>query len=110
MALTPSNRPPHDDALCGTREYGDCFKCVIQGVRLGKPSDFPTRTYSKTPPRGSSNSYEAGIPVSHRPDGSVMPYLRSDGEIMGQKEYDSKRRVIEENRKRLANASSSPQN
>ena len=98
-----AERPKHDDALCGTAEYGTCFGCHIRTVQVGLPRDFPTRErkgWAKTP----NNSYEKGIPVSVRPDGSQMPYLTANGGVMGQVEYDQKRRVIEENRRRLHNA------
>jgi hypothetical protein len=99
-------RPEHDDELCPTREV-PCFKCHLRGVTIGMPSDFRSRsTYLKAAPRKPGMSYEKGVPVSHRPDGTVMPYLRSDGDPMHQKEFDSKRHLIRENMERLNAASS----
>ena len=98
-----SNRPPHDP------EKGpdcECFQCHIGAVNLGFGRDFATRTPSKTPPRRPDNSYNKGIPVTERPGGFVMPFLRKDGETMGQHEFDSKRHQIEENRRKAHNAPS----
>lgn len=98
----PSQRPEHDDALAaaGTCE---CFGCHLRGVTVGKPSDFPSRGYShNAPPAGPKNSYERGVPVSVRGNGQFqMPYLRADGDIMYQKEFDSKSHQIADNRARI---------
>ena len=106
MAVTESTRPPHDESLGANCE---CFTCVLRGVQIGRIHD-PDRIVKARPGmfRRPNNAYEAGIPTSKRPGGFEMPYLRSDGEQMGQVEFDSKRHVIEENRKRLAQASPSP--
>jgi hypothetical protein len=96
-------RPEHDDEVCPTIER-PCFRCHMGSLTLGFPSDFKSRsTYLSKAPRTPNNSYEKGIPTSRRPDGSEMPYLRADGEVMGQKEFSQKRHQIEENRKK-ANA------
>jgi hypothetical protein len=98
-------RPEHDDEVCPTLQR-PCYRCHLDSIKdnIGQPSDFASRsTYLKNPPRTPNNSYEKGIPTSRRPDGSEMPYLRADGETMGQREFDSKRHQIEENRKK-ANA------
>lgn len=93
-------RPEHDVEVCPTLER-PCFRCHLDGLTIGLPSDFKSRsTYLKAPPRTPDNSWEKGIPTSRRPDGSEMPYLRADGEVMGQKEFSQKRHQIEENRKR----------
>jgi hypothetical protein len=77
-------------------------------LNIGKPSDFGTRTWRKQDPeKRPRNSYERGIPVSRRPDGSEVPYLRADGEIMRQKEFDAKSHLIEENKRRAHNATAS---
>ena len=101
-------RPEHDEEICPTLAV-PCFRCHIHGgLTIGLPKDFRTRTRSKTPPRRNQSSYNAGIPVSHRPDGSVMPYLRSDGEVMHQKEFDEKgRHRIKDNLAKLQGATSS---
>lgn len=39
-----------------------------------------------------------------RPGGTVMPFLRADGEVMRQNEYNAKRRLIDEARRRAHNA------
>jgi hypothetical protein len=63
---------------------------------------MPTRTnYVKNPPKTYDNAYERGVPVSRRPDGSVMPYMRSDGDPMFQREFDQKRHLIDDNRHRI---------
>jgi hypothetical protein len=49
-------------------------------------------------------SYQNGVPVSERPGGTVMPYLRSDGETMRQVEFNQNRRSIEENKRRAHHA------
>lgn len=35
-----------------------------------------------------------------------MPFLRSDGDVMYQREFDSKKRLIEDNRKRVEKSTS----
>jgi hypothetical protein len=91
-------RPPHDPEK---GEECECFQCHIGSVNLGFPRDLATRTYSETPPRGTTmNSFENGIPTSKRPGGTEMPYLRSDGEVMRVKEFREKSHQIKENRKR----------
>ena len=92
-----SDRPPHNPEL---GDECECFACHIGSLTLGLPKDFPSRTYSKAEPRRADNSYAKGIPVSHRPDGSVMPYLTSSGDVMYQNEFNRKRRLIEENKRR----------
>jgi hypothetical protein len=105
--MEPSDRPEHDDEICPTLDR-PCFGCHTGSLTVGLGRDFPTRTRSKTPPRVSDNSYNKGIPVMERPGGTVMPYLRKDGETMGQREFDQKRRQIEENRRKAHNAPVAP--
>lgn len=58
------------------------------------PSATPTRTANRpfVPPATPNNAYERGVPRDHR----GMPYLDTAGGVMGQREYDQKRRQIEE--------------
>jgi hypothetical protein len=98
--MTESTRPPHDDERCASGD--ECFRCHVRGLTLGLPSDMPTRTnYAKNPPRQYENAYERGVPTSVRPDGSVMPYIRADGDPMYQREFDAKRHAIDDNRRRI---------
>ena len=98
---TPSERSnEHVDG-----EEVDCWPCVLGTVILGKPSDFPTRSWRKmAPDRKPNTSFENGVPVQPRPGGTVMPYLRSDGEVMRQKEVAEKRQLIKRNANRAAQA------
>ena len=100
-------RPAHDDELCRTRET-PCFACHVGSLTLGLPSDFPSKTYSKAEPRRADNSYAKGIPVSHRPDGSQMPYLTANGDVMYQNEFNRKRRLIEDNKRKAAQVGLAP--
>ena len=93
-----SERPAHDPQL---GEACECFPCHIGSLTLGLPKDFPSKTYSKAEPRRADNSYAKGIPTSRRPDGSEMPYLRSDGEVMYQNEFDRKRHLVKDNLRRI---------
>jgi len=98
-------RPEHDDEVCPTLQR-PCFSCHIRGLTIGLPSDFRSKsTYLNVAPRTPNNSYEKGVPVSRRNGGTVMPYLRADGETMHQVEFDRKRHRIEENRAKLAASS-----
>ncbi len=100
-------RPAHDPERGADCE---CFACHIGSLTLGLPKDFPTRSYSKAEPRRPDNSYAKGIPVSHRPDGSRMPYLTASGDLMGQREFDRKRHLIDDNRQRLEQSSAQSSN
>ncbi len=99
-----AERPPHDPEL---GEACECFSCHINGLTIGLPRDFKSRTY-RGEPRRPNNSYEKGIPVSIRPDGSRMPYLTANGDTMGQKEFDRKRHLIDDNRRKLESTASQP--
>ena len=95
-----AERPSHDDERCATGEQ--CFRCHVRGLTLGLPKDMPTRTdYVKNTQPVYENAYERGLPTSRRPDGSVMPYLRADGDPMFQREFDQKKRLIDQNRHRI---------
>lgn len=97
--MAPSTRPPHNPDLGDACE---CFGCHVRGVQIGLPSDFRSRsTYLKVAPKTPDNSYGKAVPVSRRPDGSAMPYLRADGDPMHQREFDQKRHRIDDNRARL---------
>ena len=103
--MIESERPPHDPAKGSECE---CFNCHIHGgLTIGLPRDLSSRTRSKGSPRESRSSYNAGIPVSHRPNGTVMPYLRSDGNPMHQREFDQKSRQIKENRAKIEQSAQS---
>jgi hypothetical protein len=92
--------PQHDDERCATGEQ--CYRCHIGGLTLGLPKDMPSRTnYVKNAPKQYDNAYERGLPTSRRPDGSVMPYLRADGDPMYQREFNAKSRLIDDNRRRI---------
>jgi hypothetical protein len=54
------------------------------------------------------NGWEAGIPTSKRPDGSEMPYLNKDLQIVHNKEFAQHRHQLEEAKRRLHNAPASP--
>lgn len=98
--MEQSTRPPHDDERCASGE--ECFACHLRGVRIGLPSDFRSRSnYLTAPPREPGMSYEKAIPTSKRPGGFEMPYLRSDGDAMRQKEFNAKARLIDDNRRRI---------
>lgn len=62
------------------------------------PAATPTRTRQLPKVRHEpKNSWERGIPVSHRVDGSVMPYLDSNLNPHGIKDWGQKyRRKFEE--------------
>src|SRR5438477_11250561 len=69
-----------------------CFPCKLrlwsyQHMQLS-PAATPTKTRSFGP-LGSKNrnSWERGIVTSSRADGTEMPLLRADGELVRQKEY-----------------------
>ena len=100
---TPSERPGHDAERCATGEQ--CFGCHIQSVRIGTPRDFSSRTPNHAPPRTPDNSYAKAVPVMERPGGTVMPFLRADGNVMHQREYDAKRHQIDAARRQAHNAS-----
>lgn len=94
-------RPEHDDEVCPTLER-PCFKCHLESLTLGLPSDLPTRTnYLKNPPKPLDDHYGHGLPRSRRPDGSEMPFLRADGDPMFQREFDQKKHLIDDNRRRI---------
>lgn len=94
-----TERPPHDNERCASGVA--CFRCHVAGLTLGLPKDMPSRTnYAKNPPKQYNNAYERGVPTDRRPDGSVMPYLRADGDPMFQREFNAKKRLIEDNRRR----------
>ena len=104
--MTEEARPEHDDDICPTLAR-PCFKCHLRGVKIGLPSDFKSRsTYLKVAPRKPDMSYEKGIPVSHRPNGTVMPYLRADGDPMHQQEFNNKRHLIKENMQKISASAS----
>jgi len=58
------------------------------------PSATPSRSSNRkfVPPATPNNSYERGIPRDSR----GMPYLDENGGVMGQREFNSKQRQIEE--------------
>lgn len=89
-------RPPHDDSLgdgCG------CFRCHCLSVSTS-PYATPTRLNGKAAPRPPNNVWERGIPTDQR----GMPFLRQDGEFMGQKEFSERRHEIERSRRLLHNS------
>lgn len=92
-------RPLHDDERCATGNQ--CFRCHVRGLTLGLPKDMPSRTdYVKNAPQ-YDNAYERVVPTIRRPDGSAMPYIRADGDPMFQREFDQKRHLIDDNRRRI---------
>src|ERR1017187_9889472 len=96
-----TQRPKHDDEVCPTLDR-PCWQCHLKSLTLGLPKDMPTRTnYAKNPPKQWDNAYERGIPTDRRPDGSVMPFLLSDGDLMHQREFDGNRHLIDDNRRRI---------
>jgi len=74
---------------CGAVEPGRTF-CphgianldALRSVAVS-PVVFGRPYRSGTSDRSPRNSWERGIAVSHRPDGSVMPYLDEKGERIG---------------------------
>lgn len=88
------------DLSCFTHSDGSeepwCFACRMKFVFVGKPRDFATRTWSKTPPATPANSWEAGTPVDER----GMPYLAGDDmHDVQSKEFAEKKHLIEKKKR-----------
>ena len=92
-------RPPHDQELADKGECL-CFKCHIQGLTIGLPKDYPSRTWRKMKRRETLNSWERGIPTDSR----GMPWLDATGAPMGAKKVAENRHSIAETARRRKNA------
>jgi hypothetical protein len=81
----------------------DCFGCRIQTIQIS-PYATPSRLRPHIAPRKPENSWEKGVPTDSR----GMPFLKTDGSPMGQKEFSEKRRLIDAHRRRLHNEPAKP--
>ena len=77
----------------------DCFGCKLQSVQFN-PYATPGMLRPHIAPRKPENSWEKGVPTDSR----GMPFLKTDGTPMGQKEYSESRSKIEAHRRRLHNS------
>lgn len=98
------NREKDEFGLCAEPS---CFTCKVKSIQI-HPNATPTRTAARpagAPPKGSSNSWERGIPTDSR----GLPYINAaTGDVMGQKEVSEKRHQIEAEKRRLKQAPSNP--
>lgn len=76
-----------------------CFGCKLVSINFD-PYATPGMLRPHIPARKPENSWEKGVPTDSR----GMPFLKTDGSPMGQKEYSEKRRLIDANRRRLHNS------
>jgi hypothetical protein len=75
---------------CGSANLSALRSVAISPVIAGRP--FRKGTHDRSP----MNSWERGVPVSKRVDGSVMPYLDGQGQVIGQRDWsDTYRRKFE---------------
>lgn len=80
-----------------------CPTCHHRSVQLS-PAATPTKTKKFAPlgPKGN-NSWERGILTDKRRDGTEMPILKPDGNLIHTKEAAEQRSTIEAGRRQIAN-------
>lgn len=87
------NQPKPLDSFEHNGLLGDiCFRCRVSSIVIGQPSDHPTRTMRDSKRQPERNSYNAGVPT----DARGMPWLKPDLSPIGQREFDSKRHLIDQ--------------
>lgn len=90
--------------ICTVDGCTRCFACRLRakGVAVS-PSATPNRTANRRQPMRplEAPSWEKGTVGEKRPDGSVMPYLGSDGTPIPVKSWADNRAGFEQQVKRL---------
>lgn len=84
-----------------------CFACKLDTIQVGAAL-HATRATKYVPPRRPDNPWERGRAGEHRPDGSFMPYLKSDLSPMGVKEFADNRTRCEEQIRRYKSGHAAP--
>ena len=79
------------DEIC--QECGEAVKRVHQAFALTAAA-APSRR-NKVPPPQANPAWEKGIAGEHRPGGTFVPYLNSDGKRVGVKEFADNRTKYE---------------
>jgi hypothetical protein len=93
------------DCECDT--YG--CKRRREGLFALSSAATPTRARHlpfRDPAKVNHTSWENGMAGEHRPDGSFMPYLRSDGGPLKLKEYSENRSSLDDIRRRQLSGTS----
>lgn len=85
----------------------DCFACKLDTITVSASIHAPRAT-KYVPPRRPDNPWERGRAGEHRPDGSFMPYLKSDLSPMGVKEFADNRTNCEKQIRRYKAGHAAP--
>lgn len=89
-------------AICDIAGCTEHYGCRLRnkGIQLS-PTATASRTLNMVPTKVVPPAFNKQIMYDERPDGSKMPILKPNGDVLRRKEYGEKRAQIEANRKRI---------